>query len=374
MSAERPGDARRYAALPNPFAMHRGGALRGARVAFETWGTLNAARDNAILLFTGLSPSAHSAASSLDPSPGWWQEMVGPGLALDTQRWFVICVNSLGSCFGSTGPASLKPDHSGPWRLEFPQLAIEDIASAGLACLQTLGIERVAAVAGASLGGMAVLAFAALFPGRARRLISISGTAAASPLAIALRSVQREAILRDPDWRGGNYPTDRPPRTGLRIARKLGTITYRSALEWNERFGRDAIAAGPPPGAAAGAAQQFAPEFAIEGYLESQAEKFAGSFDANCYLYLSRAMDRFNLAQHGPGVAEVLQRARLEAALIIGVETDLLFPIGEQQDLATALRDAGVATSFSPLVCREGHDAFLVDTTAFTAPLRSFLA
>ena len=215
-------------------------------------------------------------------------------------------------------------------------------------------------------------AFAALFPGGARRLISVSGTAAASPLAIALRSVQREAILRDPAWLAGAYALAQPPRNGMRIARKLGTITYRSALEWNERFGRDAIVRGKTN--ATGRAGPFAPEFAIEGYLETLAEKFAGSFDANCYLYLSRAMDRFNLAQHDANIRDVFLRAQLQAALIIGVQTDMLFPIGEQADLASALRDSGVSTTFAPLVCREGHDAFLVDTAAFTAPIREFLA
>lgn len=362
------GDARQYASLSTPFPMQRGGSLREARVAFETWGTLNDARDNGMLLFTGLSPSAHAASSPADPSPGWWETMVGPGLALDSNRWFIVCVNSLGSCFGSTGPASAKPGTSDTWRLDFPDLAVEDIARAGHEAVRSLGVTRLAAVVGASLGGMAVLAFVALFPGVARRVISISGTAAASPLAIALRSVQREAILRDPHWRSGNYRPDSPPHNGMRVARKLGTITYRSALEWNERFGRQPIANDMPAGG------PFDPEFAIEGYLDAQAGKFASSFDANCYLYLSRAMDRFDLSRHGASLREIFERARLEAALVIGVESDLLFPLGEQARVASALREAGVKTEFAPLVCREGHDAFLVDTARFAVPIREFLA
>jgi homoserine O-acetyltransferase len=351
--------------------MYRGAALPGASIAYETWGSLNPTRDNAVLLFTGLSPSAHAASSPEDPREGWWESMLGPGRAIDTERWFVVCINSLGSCFGSSGPASLKPGSKQSWRLDFPELSVEDIARGGFETLRTLGVQRPAAVVGASLGGMAVLAFVALFPGCARRMICISGTAAASPLAIALRAVQREAILRDPQWQAGQYLPDKPPRNGMGLARKLGTITYRSPLEWNERFGRapltrDVLRSVPPTAA-------FAPEFAIEGYLEAQAEKFASSFDANCYLYLSRAMDRFDVTAHANSLHEVFARAKLEAALVIGVTTDMLFPIGEQARIAEALRTAGVLTDFAPLQCREGHDAFLIDTAQFAPPVQHFL-
>ncbi|HEY2417240.1 MAG TPA: homoserine O-acetyltransferase, partial [Steroidobacteraceae bacterium] len=253
-------------ALPDPFALYRGGSLQAAHVAYETWGQLNPARDNAILLFTGLSPSAHAAATPADPSPGWWQRMIGPELALDTNRYFVVCVNSLGSCFGSTGPASIDPATGERYAVSFPELAVEDIASAAHAAIRALGIERLHAVVGASLGGMSVIAFAAQFPHAARRLVSISGSAAASPFAIALRSVQREAILRDPDWQGGHYAPEHPPRTGMRLARKLGTITYRSAAELRQRFGRERLEGSHN-------LSQFAPRFAIEGYLEAQAER-----------------------------------------------------------------------------------------------------
>src|SRR5690606_16437540 len=171
-----------------------------ARIAWESWGTLSPAKDNAILLFTGLSPSAHAAASAADPSPGWWDPILGPGLAIDTQRYFVIAVNSLGSCFGSTGPASTNPATGKAYRLDFPELAVEDIANGGYEVLRSLGIERAHTVIGPSLGGMVVLAFAAQHPGVARQIVSISGSIASSPFAIALRSLQREAILADPAW------------------------------------------------------------------------------------------------------------------------------------------------------------------------------
>lgn len=368
--AARAGEAApaQTVALSPDFAMFRGGSLQAARVAYETWGTLNEARDNAILLFTGLSPTAHAAANELDPSPGWWQRMIGPDAALDTRRYFVLCVNSLGSCFGSTGPASIDPATGRRYRLDFPELAVEDIARAGFEAARALGIERLHTVAGASLGGMVVAAFAAVLPRAARHLISISGSGAASPFAIALRSVQREAILRDPDWQGGGYGEDRPPRNGMRLARKLGTITYRSATEWRQRFAREPLAGN------ALRASPFAPRFAVEGYLEAQAERFARVFDPNCYLYLSRAMDRFDLAEHGGSFVAALAGTRLERALVVGVESDMLFPIHEQAALAEAFEGAGVATTFARLPSLEGHDAFLVDIPRFDAQIRTFLA
>jgi homoserine O-acetyltransferase len=363
---QREPDARQYARLPDPFPLWRGGVLHGAQIAFETWGRLNAARDNAVLLFTGLSPSAHAASSAEDPREGWWQRMLGPGLGLDTDQRFVICVNSLGSCFGSTGPASIDPETGRPYRLTFPDLSVEDIARAGHEVARALGIQRLDTVMGPSLGGMVVLAYAALFPGAARRLISISGTLAASPFAIALRSIQRDAVMGDPDWRQGHYSPDRPPRTGLGLARKLGTVTYRSAAEWQQRFDRQPVRPDLKRN------EPFAAEFAVQGYLEAQARRWVNGFDANCYLYLSRAMDRFDLGAHGDPAA-VLARAGLERALVIGVESDLLFSIAEQRAVAQALQAGGVTTRFAPLKCIEGHDSFLVDIERFGREMRAFL-
>ena len=353
-------------ALPDPFVLYRGGVLHQARIAYESWGELNAARDNAILLFTGLSPSAHAAATASDPSPGWWQRIIGPGLAIDTRRYFVVCVNSLGSCFGSTGAASINPATGERYRLDFPEVAVEDIARAGYETMRALGVEHLSAVIGASLGGMSVVAFATQFPNAADRLISISGSPAASPFAIALRSVQREAILRDPDWQAGQYAPDQPPRSGMRVARKLGTITYRSAAEWRERFGREPIAGNTHT------VSPFAPHFAVEGYLEAQAERFTRVFDANCYLYLSNAMDRFDLAEHGCSYAAALRDVTAKV-LIIGVESDMLFAIGEQASIAVAFEHNATPTRFARLPSLEGHDSFLVDIPRFDAEIRSFL-
>lgn len=370
------GSALRVATLPSPFPLYCGGALQRAEVAYECWGTLNAERSNAILLFTGLSPSAHAASSAADPVPGWWESMIGPGRAIDTDRWFVMCVNSLGSCFGSTGPASVNPATGRLYRLEFPELAVEDIARAGYEAARSLGIEQLDTVMGPSLGGMVVVAFAAVVPGGARRLVSISGSSAASPFAIALRSVQREAVMSDPAWKEGQYISpEHGPQAGMRLARKMGTITYRSAAEWAGRFSRQGI--GEVGRRAVEQALKrvpagFGPRFAVETYLEAQAEKFVRVFDPNCYLYLSRAMDCFDIAGHG-APAEVYRRSGLRKALVIGVESDFLFAIDEQAAIARGLTEAGVETRFTPLPSIEGHDAFLVDLPRFDAAVRGFL-
>jgi homoserine O-acetyltransferase/O-succinyltransferase len=362
------GDARRYVNLPNPFRLWRGGELRGAQIAYESWGQLNNKRDNAVLLFTGLSPTAHAKSSARDPSEGWWERMIGPGLPIDTNRLFVICVNSLGSCFGSTGPRSINPVTGEAYRLRFPELSVEDIARGGFEVIRAHGIGRLRAVIGPSLGGMAVMAFAAQFPRAARSLISISGTTAASPFAIALRSIQREAVRSDPYWLNGQYPFDQPPIAGLRLARKLGTVTYGSATEWAQRFAREPIKPEMRR------AEPFAAEFSVEDYLEAQARRFVRIFDANCYLYLSRAMDRFNLADHGGGFAcAALERSGLEQALVMCAETDMLFALQEQRATADALSAAGINTSFVPLPCAQGHDAFLVAIEQFGTEIRAFL-
>jgi homoserine O-acetyltransferase/O-succinyltransferase len=306
-------------------------------------------------------------SSEQDTSEGWWEGMIGPGGFIDTNRYFVVCVNSLGSCFGSTGPATESPTTGSPYRMSFPDLSVEDIARGGFETLKSLGITRADTIIGPSLGGMSVLAFLGQFAGAARRVISISGTAAASPFAIALRSIQREAILRDPDWAGGGYTNEKPPATGMRIARKLGMMTYRSAAEWVQRFGRSPVPndireEGP-----------FAPEFAIQSYLEAHARRFVRAFDPNCYLYISRGMDRFDLAQHGGANADVLKRSRVERALVIGVTSDMLFAIAEQRALAEDFEKAGVATTFAPLDCVEGHDSFLIDLDRFGGEIRAFL-
>jgi homoserine O-acetyltransferase len=361
--------ARRLARLEQPLRLFRGGVIEQPVVAYETWGRLNAARDNTVLLFTGLSPSAHAASSAADPKPGWWESMIGEGKPIDTSRYFVVCVNSLGSPYGSSSPASVEPRTGRPYGISFPEIVVEDIATAGREALRTLGIERVAAVIGPSLGGMTVLAYCALFPGEVDSVVTISGAARASPFAIALRSLQREMVRSDPAWRGGNYEPGRGPRLGLRLARKLGTITYRSADEWDQRFGRRRVPE------TAGISGDFRPQFEVEAYLEHQAQRFSDVFDANAYLYLSRAMDQFDLADHGGGsLAAAFEKFKVQRALVIGVETDMLFPIGQQREIADHLRAAGrAAVEFHAFPSLQGHDAFLVDLARFEPAIGNFL-
>jgi homoserine O-acetyltransferase len=359
--------ARRSVRLPGPFAMRAGGVLPEVDIVYETWGELSPARDNVVLVVTGLSPGAHARSSADDPTPGWWEEMIGPGQAIDTDRFHVVCVNSLGSCHGSTGAASVDPRTGQRYRLGFPVLAIEDIAASARAALQALGLTRLRALVGPSLGGMTALAYAVQFPDEVQNLVVISGAARALPFAIAVRSLQRECIRSDPEWRDGDYDPARPPQTGLRLARKLGLITYRSALEWKERFGRERLAVRGSPGT------PFSPEFEVEAYLEMHAQRFVGAFDANCYLYLSRAMDLFDVAEHGGSVEAGLGRIA-SRCLVIGVETDFLFPVEQQAEIASVLARAGRDVRFVVLPSIQGHDSFLVDYDRFCPPVAAFLA
>jgi len=348
--------------------MRLGGTLAAPTIAFETWGSLNADRSNAVLIFTGLSPSAHAASSKDDPTPGWWEEIIGPGKPIDTKRYFVICVNSLGSCFGSTGPASVNPESGEVYRLGFPVLSLEDVARAGYELLIHLGIDRVCAVVGPSMGGMTTLAFEMLFPGKSDAIVLMSTGTRSLPFSIALRSLQREMIRKDPGWQGGEYPMDTPPLTGMRLARKLGMITYRSAEEWRLRFGRERV------GSEYKSDDPFGLQFEIESYLEHHASKFIGQFDPNCYLYLSRASDLFDIADHGASVAGALDKVRARRALIIGVKTDFLFPIYQQQELARGLAGNGRQVEYHELDSLQGHDSFLVDMDSYRPIVASFFA
>jgi homoserine O-acetyltransferase len=358
--------ARRVATLPGRFAMRLGGEFTDVQVAYESWGRLAAAKDNVLLLFTGLSPSAHAASSGEDPTPGWWEEMLGPGKTIDTERFHVICVNSLGSCFGSTGPASMDPrsgKHYGP---AFPTLTLEDVAAAAHGLLASLGIPRVKVVMGPSMGGMSALAYTLMFPDTADTLVSISSATHSEPFAIAVRSLQRELIRSDAAWQGGHYAPGEGPREGMRLARKLGMMSYRSAREWVERFGRERSGGAE--------AEPFGFEFEVEAYLERRAQAFVGAFDPNSYLYLSRAMDLFDVAEHGGSDDKALKRLKLKRALVIGVESDILFPLHQQEALAEGLRRAGVQTEFQRLASKQGHDSFLVDMERFRPAVGEFLA
>ena len=377
-----------------PFSMRLGGSLPGFSIAYETWGRLTPSRDNAVLLTTGLSPGSHARSHPDAPAPGWWEEFVGPGLALDTNRWFVVCSNVLGGCAGSTGPASIDPRTGRPFGMSFPSLTIEDMVTAQHALLRHLGIERLHLAIGSSMGGMQSLAIAALFPDAVANVVAISAAGRSYPWSIAIRFVQRQAVLSDPDWKGGDYYGSRGPLNGLHVARQLGTISYRGPGEWAPRFGRRRVAAPAPgtpggapdsartpegearfpdrPGVEAARAHRFGVDFQIESYLAHQGDKFVERYDANSYLYISKAMDLFDLGQGMASFEEGVGRIKAKA-LVVGVPTDLLFPISLQEELAEALRTQGRDTTFRVLDSIYGHDSFLVEVEKLTAILREFL-
>ena len=352
-----------------PFTMKRGGRLSEVTIAYETWGELNADKSNIILLFTGLSPDAHAASNKKDSRKGWWEPMLGAGKPIDTDKYHVICINSLGSCFGSTGPASINPDTGKAWRLDFPELSIEDIANTAHIALQKMGIKHIDTVIGASMGGMTAMAYCLLFPDAVDRLVAISTAASSLPFAIAMRSLQREMICKDLDWMDGYYPFDRETLCGMRMARKLGMASYRSACEWEQRFGRKRVSPENQQ-----SKNPFTSEFEIESYLEYNANKFTGHFDANCYLYLSRAIDWFDVLEHGDSLETAFANCDLKQALIIGVQTDILFPVHQQEAIANALKANNIDTEYHGLPCIQGHDAFLVDYDRFCPTVGEFLA
>lgn len=358
--------ARKHLTIDGKFRMHRAGHIESPTLAYETWGKLNAKKDNAILVFTGLSPSAHAASSDLDMAPGWWEEMIGSGLPLDSDRFFVICVNSLGSCFGSTGPASTDPTTGRKYRMTFPVLTLEDVADAAKLVVDHLGIACLHTIVGCSMGGMSGLAYCVRHPDAVSRFLSISSSTRALPFSIAVRSLQREMIRSDAKWMKGDYESGSPPITGQRLARKLGMITYRSAEEWAQRFGRERSTD------ESRIEGQFVAEFAVESYLENHANKFSGAFDANCYLYLSHASDLFDLAEYGGSLASGFKRLKLDKALVMGVRTDLLFPVEQQRELAEGIASVCKDTQLAELDCIRGHDSFLVDMDAFRPVICEF--
>jgi homoserine O-acetyltransferase len=349
--------ATRYLHLEKAFHFASGGQISRLDMAYETWGELNAERTNAVLILTGLSPNAHAASSAADPRDGWWEPMIGSGRPIDTDRNFVICVNSLGSCKGSTGPASINPETGKPYRLSFPDLVIQDIATSALLVLESLGIEQLRAMVGPSMGGMSCLAMLKLRPDAARHFLAISTAARAEPFAISIRSLQREMVVRDPAWRDGAYTDREWPETGMRLARKLGMISYRSEPEWRERFGRtlqDHYSE-----------RLFGMHFNIESYLESAARKFIRNFDPCCFLYLSQAMDFFDISSAYEDTASALADIQLESARVIGVGTDFLWPVHQQKEIAEMLSANGVDSSLELLPSIQGHDSFLVDYDRF---------
>ncbi len=347
---------------PQEFVCDWGGVLSELSLAYETWGELSPARDNAILLHTGLSASSHARSQPENPHPGWWEEFIGPGSALDTDRFFVICTNLLGGCYGSTGPSSTNPATDEPYATDFPIITVGDMVRAQLLLLDHLGIERLHASVGASLGGMQSLILAASVPERVGRIVSISAAVRSYPQSIALRFVQRQAVMSDPDWRGGRYYGASFPHRGQKVAREIGTITYRSAPEWLDRFSRERLSEMP----------RLDEDFQVERYLAYQGEKFCLQYDANSYLYISKAMDLFDLTPDQEEDKPTLERISCPA-LVIGVLSDVLFPAWQQRELVEELKKGGCHVTHVELDAQHGHDTFLIERERVGEPIKNHL-
>jgi homoserine O-acetyltransferase len=351
----------------SPFSLqYKEGSLPEFDLAYETWGTLNADKSNAILLHTGLSASSHAKSHDKNPNPGWWEKFIGPGKAVDTNKFFVICANVLGGCYGSTGPSSFKPGSQRRYGLTFPLISVFDIVKSQFLLLDSFGIDRLHASVGSSLGGMQSLAAAAMFPERVARCISISACGRTYPFSIALRYAQRRVLMADPNWNGGNYYGKVFPKAGMKHAREIGTISYRSGPEWDQRFGRKRANPETMP--------NLCPDFLIETYLDHQGEQFSLRYDPNSLLYISKAMDLFDLADLEEGDYEKAL-TRIECpTLVMGVHSDILFPIWQQQEIAQMLRDIRKApTTYYELNALYGHDTFLIDLQTVGAAVKGHL-
>ena len=358
--------------VADSFEFKRGGKLPNITMAYETWGKLNSAKSNVVVVLTGLSASSHIASSSSDKSAGWWESMVGKNKPINTEEFHVICINTLGSCFGSTSPVTINEKTKKPYRLTFPELSVEDMARGSYLLLKKLGIDRVKYLIGPSLGGMQALALSSLYNNIVENIILISTATQAHPYAIAIRSLQREVIRKDPLWNNGFYDYDKPPLNGVRIARKIGMTSYRSPREWIQRFGRKRTSEEKLNQNTFGVDNTNF-EYEIESYLEHHAIKFQKLFDANCYLYLSRAMDWFDLADHGNSTQEVFSRFKIENALVISAKSDTLFPPQQQKEIAEGLSQSGTKVEYKELQSIQGHDSFLVDIDTFGKEISKFM-
>ena len=391
-------------------------------IAYETWGQLNPDRLNAILLHTGLSASSHAHSTDTNPKSGWWEKFIGPGAPINTDKYFIICTNVIGGCYGSTGPSSIDPANGEVYATRFPILTIQDMVRAQFQLLDHLKIEKLYASVGASMGGMQSLAAGVLFPERVGKIASISGCARSHPYSIALRHTQRQVLMMDANWARGFYYDGIPPHIGMKLAREIATVTYRSGPEWEQRFGRRRADPSKPPA--------LCPDFLIETYLDHAGEKFCLEYDANSLLYVSKAMDLFDLGaahqsqmtilrekngsnkgtgqglscsltlpdkpyeeqEEMPSLSDTLGATKTSVpddliaglqvlnkhpTLILGVASDSLFPAWQQREIADVLRAAGnrsvTHVELGEDISLFGHDTFLLDLEHIGGSLKRFL-
>ncbi len=352
--------------LPDPLPLDCGAQLSPVTIAYQQYGTLADGRDNAVVIFHALTGDQHVAsAHPVTGKPGWWDRMVGPGKPIDTDRFCVICANVIGGCMGSTGPASEGPDGT-PYGTRFPVVTVHDMARGIAALLDALGIEKLHAAIGGSMGGMQALAFDTDFPGRADRVLVLASAARQSAQNIAFHEVGRQAIMADANWNGGDYYAGAHPDAGLAVARMAAHITYLSEAGLTEKFGRrlherDAKSFG------------FEADFQVESYLRYQGSGFTQRFDANSYLYITRAIDYFDLAEeHGGRLADAFARTTARFC-VVSFDTDWLYTTAESQHLVRALNAAGAPVSFVELSSPYGHDGFLLDTPGLDEVVQGFL-
>jgi homoserine O-acetyltransferase len=344
--------------IDQDFHFERGGSIRPLELVYEAYGQLSPNKDNVIVILHGLSPSQHVHSTPENPVPGWWEGMIGPGLALDTNRYFILCINNLGSPYGSSSPASLNPATGQAYGLDFPCYTLADIAKSQSWLLQCLGIEQVYALIGNSLGGMIGLEWVIAFPDSVQRFMSTSASYKAYPANIANRAIQRDIILQDPAYQNGRYTES--PLPGLVLARKLGHFTYRNPDDLNEKFKTQVKDSPTEPSD-------------VEAYLDYNGKKFASQFDPNCYLYCLTAMDLFDVSRTYHSAQAAFSRIRAQC-LVISVDSDILFTPSQQHELAAQLATYDVPYQLIQHHSPYGHDTFLVEVTQYGNFIRNFLA
>ncbi len=359
-------------ATDRPFSLDGGSSLRNVTIAYETWGELNADRSNAILICHAWTGDSHVAGEAEDghPTPGWWEGVVGPGLSIDTNKYFVVCTNVLGGCQGSTGPASEHPDDGKPYALRFPVITIRDMVRAQASLTDALGIPAWRSVIGGSMGGMQVLEWAITFSNRVKSIIPIATCMESSAQQIAWGAIGRRALETDPLWNGGNYydaEPDEGPWKGLSIARMIAQVTFRTDNAFNEKFGR-----GLAESNIHGDGVHLFDRFEVEGYLDHHGDKLVRRFDANSYLYIGKAMELHDVGRGRGGVEKAMKRITVPS-LTVSITSDILYPAYQQIRMHELLRQSNDNAQFFVLDSPEGHDAFLIDAPTVGREIKSFL-
>lgn len=349
------------------FTCDGGGSLLGFTLRYETYGKLNAKRDNAIMICHALSGDHHAAGIHAldDRKPGWWNALIGPGKPVDTNRFYVICVNCLGGCQGSTGPSSTNPQTGTSWATDFPVVTIRDMVRSQKRLLEHLEIPELYGAIGGSMGGMQVLQWAIEYPDFVKRIITLATTARQNAQAIAFNEVGRSAIMQDPGWNGGRYERGKGPNVGLAVARMMAHITYLSDKGLEAKFGRARRATEAPQ-------EQFAIEFEVESYLRYQGQSFVNRFDANTYLYFTKALDRFDLYGDQATLDHAFENMQARA-LVIGFSSDWLYPPSQNRAIAHAMMRCGKAASYAELDMALGHDSFLVESPELFQLIQTYL-